>query len=92
MAHSAEEVKKHIRVYITVFISLAILTVVTVAISYLEMATPYAIALGLTVASIKAFLVAAYFMHLVSENKVIHSILWLTGFFFLVLLILPQLK
>ena len=33
-----EDVKKHVKVYITVFIALAILTVVTVAVSYLGLA------------------------------------------------------
>lgn len=90
MSHSEAEIKKHVRVYITVFIALAVLTVATVAASYVHLPVKQAITLALFIASIKATLVAAYFMHLISENKVIHSILLLTGFFFLVLLILPS--
>jgi cytochrome c oxidase subunit IV len=47
------------------------------------------VALGLTVATVKASLVAAVFMHLVSEKKVIYALLGLTAFFFLLVLFLP---
>ena len=36
MADSAEEIRKHVRVYILVFAALAVLTVVTVGVSYLQ--------------------------------------------------------
>ena len=67
-------VKQHVRVYVMVFAALAVLTVVTVAISYLQLPTAYAIAIAMVVATVKASLVALYFMHLISEEKVI---LWL---------------
>ena len=51
-----EEVKHHIKTYVIVFIALAFLTVVTVAISYLDIGVKAGIALGLFVASIKASL------------------------------------
>ena len=92
MSHTAEEIKKHVRVYIAVFAALAVLTIVTVAVSYLHLPTPKAIAVALTVAAVKGALVAAYFMHLVSERKIIFSILLLTAFFLAVLLWLPSLR
>ncbi len=70
----AARVKEHVRVYLMVFAALGVLTIVTVAISYLHLPTPWAISLALTVATVKAGLVAGYFMHLISEEKVI---LWL---------------
>ena len=88
---SPEEVKKHVRVYIAVFAALAFLTVVTVAVSYLRLPFLPAIIVALTIATIKASLVAAFFMHLISEKTIIFSILILTFIFFLVLLMLPVL-
>ncbi len=92
MSHTAEEIQKHVRVYIAVFAALAVLTVVTVAISYLHLPTHKAVAIALTVAAVKGSLVAAYFMHLVSERKIIFWILLLTAFFLAVLLALPSIR
>ena len=44
---SAEDIKKHVRVYIIVFAALAALTIVTVGISYLHLPTHWAIILAL---------------------------------------------
>ena len=46
-----EEVKHHIKTYVIVFVALAFLTIVTVAISYLDIGVVPGIALGLFVAS-----------------------------------------
>jgi len=89
-ATSPEAVKKHVRTYITIFIALAILTVVTVWVSTLDLPGPAAIALAFIIASIKAGLVALFFMHLLGERKIIIAILALTVFFFVVLTLLPQ--
>ena len=88
--HGPEEIRKHVRVYMAVFGALAVLTVVTVAVSYLHLATPRAIAVALLIATIKASLVAAYFMHLISEKKLIFWVLALCGIFFIVLMLLPS--
>ena len=85
----AEEIKKHVRVYITVFAALLALTMITVGISYLHLPTHWAILFALLVATVKGSLVAAYFMHLISETKVIYWILALCAFFFAVLLWAP---
>ena len=87
--HSAEEVKKHVRIYVAVFAALAVLTVVTVAVSYLKLPTSTAIALALLIATIKGSLVALYFMHLISEQKAIVWLLGLTASFFLVCMYVP---
>ena len=84
-----EHVRQHIKVYVTIFVALAVLTVVTVGISYLHLPTGFAIALAMVVATVKAGLVAGYFMHLISEEKVILWVLLLCGAFLFVLFILP---
>ncbi len=82
-------VKEHVKVYVMVFVALAVLTVVTVAISYLRLPTVLAIAVAMVVASVKAGLVAGYFMHLVSEKKVILWLLILCAAFLVALMALP---
>ena len=91
MSDHAADIDKHVRVYITVFVALMVLTVVTVAISRLHLSIPVAVAVALFVATIKGALVAGYFMHLVSEKKVIYAVLILTVAFFVVLLAVPVL-
>jgi len=66
--HDTIDIQSHIKVYMTVFAALAVLTIVTVAASYLDLSTGEAILLALTIASIKGSLVAGYFMHLISEK------------------------
>ena len=88
---SAEDIKKHVKVYITVFAALMVLTVVTVGVSYLRLAIPLAITVALIIATIKGSLVASYFMHLVSEKSPIYWALMLTAVFFVVLMFLPLL-
>ena len=84
-----EHIQEHIKVYLNVFGALAILTVVTVAVSYLEVSTVEGVMLALAIASVKASLVARYFMHLISEKQTIIWILALTFVFFLVLMFVP---
>jgi cytochrome c oxidase subunit 4 len=87
--HSAEEIRKETRGYILVFVALAALTLVTVGVSYLHLSFGAAVALALFIASIKGSLVAAFFMHLISERKLIYWVLILTVVFFVALLLLP---
>lgn len=77
-----EAVRGEIRKYLYVFGALAVLTVITVGISYLHLPTWQAVTLALVVATIKGSLVAAFFMHLLSERKLIYAVLVLTVFFF----------
>ena len=88
---NAAEIKKHVRTYIVVFVSLMALTVVTVTISYLHLEVHEAILAALFIATIKGSLVASYFMHLISEKKLIYMALGLTAIFFVVLISLPLL-
>ena len=76
---SPEEIKKHLKLYLGVFIALLFLTMVTVGVSYIHLPVGKAIALALFVATIKASLVALFFMHLSSERKIIYATLCLTS-------------
>ncbi len=89
MSEDLEHLNHHIRACIFVFISLFVLTVVTVAVSKLHLPVAAAVTIALCVACVKGTLVATYFMHLISEKKIIYFSLILTFFFFLVLMILP---
>ena len=90
-AHDPAEIDRHVRIYITVFVSLMVLTLVTVAISRVHLPIAMAVSVALIVATIKGSLVACYFMHLISEKKLIYAVLLLTVAFFVVLLALPVL-
>ena len=85
----AADIDKHVRVYLTVFAALLVLTVVTVAISRFHLPVHQAVTIALIVATIKGSLVACYFMHLISEKKLIYAVLALTAVFFHALLALP---
>ena len=89
MAETHAEIDKHVRVYKIVFFALFILTIVTWAVAYLDLGMAGAIAVALLIASVKASLVACYFMHLISEKKLIFLVLGFTMFFFIGLLLLP---
>lgn len=81
-AHVAKEMRK----YWIVFGALGVFTIITVMISYLHLPTWAAIVLALSVALIKGSMVAAVFMHLMSERKLVYAVLVLTVFFFAVLM------
>ena len=88
-AHGHADIDKQVRIYIVVFVALMALTIITVAVSYLDLSTPMAIAVALFIATIKGSLVACYFMHLISERKLIYAVLAITVFKFIALLALP---
>ena|SRR5687768_7409996 len=85
----AADIDKHVRVYIIVFVALMALTIITVAVSYLDLPPAMAITVALFVATIKGSLVACYFMHLISEKKLIYVVLLITVIKFAALLALP---
>jgi len=87
----AHDIKKEVKVYMVVFAALAAFTVITVAISYLHLQLFWAVTVALCVAFIKGSLVACYFMHLISEKKLIYTILIFVMIFFLGLLFGPVL-
>ena len=91
MADSHDDIDHHVKIYMRVFAALIVLTFVTVGVTYIHLPLAGAVMLALFIASIKGGLVACYFMHLISEQKMIFWILGLTFFFFIGLLSLPSL-
>ena len=90
MTNHAEEIDQHIRRYLLVFGSLIVLTLLTVASwRFLELPIGPHSAVAFIIATIKATLVACFFMHLISERKLIFAVLALTVVFFFALLLLP---
>jgi cytochrome c oxidase subunit 4 len=85
----AADIDRHVRVYITIFVVLMVLTIVTVTVSRFHLPVHIAVTVALLVATIKGALVACYFMHLISEKKLIYAVLAVTAFFFLALMSLP---
>ena len=84
--HADHDVSKHVRGYLIVFAALILGTGLTVWASYIHFGSKGSnvgnIVVALIIALTKAFLVAGYFMHLISEKKMIYSILAFTAFFF----------
>jgi cytochrome c oxidase subunit 4 len=91
MHSDAAEVQKHIRTYLMVGGALLVLTAITVAVSYVNLGTAGNMTLGLIIATVKASMVAAIFMHLNHEKAWIYGSLVLTAVFFVALLGLPVL-
>ena len=88
--HSPEQIRKEMKVYLAVFIGLAVLTALTVGACYgLKLPVHQAILVALIIASMNGFLVTGFFMHLLSEKKVIYGVLILTVIFAIFLMMLP---
>jgi cytochrome c oxidase subunit 4 len=88
-AHASEDISKHVRTYLIVFVALMALTCLTVGVSYLHLATREAIFVALLIATIKGSLVALFFMHLIDERRLIYSVLVLTAVFFIFMMFVP---
>ncbi len=80
--HDDHDVSAHVKKYLMVGALLLIFTIITVALSYIDFGSSKAnMAIGMLVATFKAGLVAAIFMHLSAEKKLIYRILLFTAFF-----------
>ena len=86
--HEATSTDAHsVRGYIFVFIALLAGTLLTVWASFIHFGSQEInIAVALVIASVKAFLVVAYFMHLISERRMIYCVMGFTAFFFAALM------
>jgi len=84
-AHFSE----HVRRYLYIFYALLFGTLLTVGASFIPFGNhAINIAVALVIACGKAFLVAGFFMHLISERKMIYGLLAFTACFFLGLMFL----
>jgi cytochrome c oxidase subunit 4 len=78
----AHNVQKHVKGYLMVGAALLFCTALTVALSYVDFGTRKAnVAVAMLVATFKAGLVAAIFMHLAAEKRLIYRVLVFTAFF-----------
>jgi caa(3)-type oxidase subunit IV len=92
MGDSHADVSKHVRVYLAIFGGLALFTVLTVIASRVHVSTTLHILIALAIATLKASMVAAVFMHLWWEKgKSIWWTLLLCAAFFAALMLLPSL-
>lgn len=82
------DVSKHIRGYLIIGATLIVGTVLTVLASYVDLGHHWNIILALVIATVKASLVALFFMHLISEKQMIYTVLAFTAFFFVGLMFL----
>ena len=87
----AADIDKHVRIYITVFVALMVLTIITVLIARVHLPIHLAVTVAMLVAGIKGTLVACYFMHLISERKLIYWVLGFTVINFFGMLLIPLL-
>jgi len=80
-----EFVFKYERNYAIVFGTLLVFTVITVAISFVDLEHFFHganMTVGLIIATFKATLVLLFFMHLISEKQLIYLVMGFTFFFF----------
>jgi len=68
---------------------LMVFTIITVTASRFHLAVPAAITVALVIAAMKGSMVAAVFMHLSHEKRLVYSTLLLTAVFFIVLMLIP---
>ncbi len=80
------ETTSELRAYTYVYVTLLILTGVTVAVSVWPLARYAAVALALGIASLKAGLIAWHFMHMKSERPLVWTVM-LIGVAALVILV-----
>lgn len=95
--HEIEHIKKHIKFYVYIFGALLVLTVLTVAVAKLfdfdamfgmEGKHYLNISIGLLIATVKAALVALFFMHLSNEKRTVYRFLIFTAAFAVGLMVL----
>lgn len=92
MAGAHADISKHIKVYLLVFAALAVGTIITVAAARVDFGGYVNVLVALAIATVKATLVAAIFMHLKWEKSMwIWYSLGLCAIFFVFLMSLPVL-
>ena len=82
MPHDTHDLKKDVKKYTNIGITLLVLTVVTVLVSYFHLPLFWAVLVALIIAAFKSSLVASFFMHLVGERPMIGYIVILAGTLF----------
>lgn len=94
--HTPEEIRKHVNRYLLIGLALMVGTGLTVWAAFIDFgkvlpggeSVNWNVIVALIIACAKGFLVAGFFMHLISEKKMIYSVLAFTVFFFAALMYL----
>lgn len=81
--------KPNYKLYYAIFGALMLGTVLTVAVSYVHLPRFWALFVGLLIASVKASLVVAFFMHLKGERAIIYGLLAVTAFCLIGFILIP---
>ncbi len=83
-----QDVKRHVQQHVMIAVGLALGSLMTIWTSQTDFHHGFSlnVAMTLAIAGVQAFLVAAYFMHLLSEKKVIYCFLVFTAVFFVVMI------
>lgn len=82
MAHSPDEIAKHIKTYLIVGATLLVFTAITVGLSFVDFGSQSMnMTIGLAVAAFKSSLVILIFMHLNNERPLIYKVLFFTLLF-----------
>ena len=70
--HGPVDKSAEIRVYLTIFGCLAVLTLMTVGVAYMNLPHGAGVVIALVIAAVKVFLIASFFMHLRGEGRLIN--------------------
>ena len=89
---STPDIKQEVKKHLVIYGFLLFLTAINFIVSKLSLLGEYTVVIVLTVALAQGVLIVCYFMHLISEKKLIHFVLILTVIFFLGLLLLPVMQ
>ena len=90
MHSDAAEIGKNLRKYWMIGGMLLVFTVITVAVSYLNLGVAGGVTLALIIATMKGSMVASVFMHLSHERRWVYGTLILTVIGFIVLMTVPM--
>lgn|SRR5579883_1859609 len=74
-----------VKTYVAILVALTVLTVLTVAISFLPLAGGWHVAAGMAVGAIKATLVVLFFMHAMHSPRITWCVIVIAIFFILIL-------
>jgi cytochrome c oxidase subunit 4 len=74
-----------VKTYVAILVALIVLTVLTVAFSFLPLAGGWHVASGMMVGAVKATLVVLFFMHAIHSPRVTWCVITVAIFFILIL-------
>jgi caa(3)-type oxidase subunit IV len=70
--HGALDKSAEVRIYLVIFGCLAVLTLMTVGVAYMNLPHAAGVVIALVIAALKVFLIASFFMHLRGEGRLIN--------------------